>query len=224
MPSGDVPASRLHPSAQYVALDIGTNPLALASERVAGGVELRGLHAEQAPQRAHAAVHVGLAALVFGIVEPHDLDDVARDAAGVVTAVGAARAGTAGHVAAPARTGGGEQEVGQAGPAGGLEPEERLLQLRADGAAERLAQAGIVFQAPDQAAQRAERAAFGVRVDPLCSDPGSPEPSARRPSPATGSRTGEEDPQEPSSAQATRTREPGRRAPSRPRRLAQLSP
>ena len=60
--------------------------------------------------------------------------------------------------------GDGKQEVGQAGPAGGLEPEERLLELDPDGAAQRLAQAGIVVQAPHQAAQRAERAAFGMRV------------------------------------------------------------
>ena len=36
-------------------------------------------------------MHVGLAALVFGVVEPHDLDDVACNAAGVMASIGMAR-------------------------------------------------------------------------------------------------------------------------------------
>ena len=78
-------------------------------------------------------MHVDLAAFVFGIVEPHDLDNIAQDA--VVAAVGAV--GLAGHVAA----GDGQQEVGQT--AAGLEPEVRLLQFSANGAAECLAKTGL---------------------------------------------------------------------------------
>ncbi len=91
------------------------------SSHAGGARDCRGSRSAAPPcgtdaEGAHAAVHVGLVALIFEIVEPHDPDDVACDAAGVMVPVGMARAKAVGHVALTSRKGNRRQEVGRPCP------------------------------------------------------------------------------------------------------------
>ena len=70
------------------------------------------------PEARHSGVGALLAALVLGVVGPHDLDDVARPVARIEPPEVARIARPAGQVAVRARAEHGEQEVGQAGAFG----------------------------------------------------------------------------------------------------------
>ena len=96
--------------------------------------------------------------LVFRVVEPHDLDDVAHLVAVVEGIVGDTGDRTD-------RAGDGEKDVGQTGAFPHPYLEKRLLELDPDDPAERLLKLRVASQVPDQLWKGQERLALVVRLD-----------------------------------------------------------